>query len=23
MKKINTNKFLEYSEKAIHAYCMG
>lgn len=23
MKKVNTNKFLEYSEKAIHAYCLG
>lgn len=23
MKKINTQKFLEFSEKAIHAYCLG
>ncbi len=23
MKKVNTNKFLELSEKAINAYCMG
>jgi len=23
MKKVNTNKFLEYSNKAIHAFCMA
>jgi len=23
MKKVNTNKFLEYSQKAINAFCMG
>lgn len=23
MKKVNTNKFLEYAQKAINAYCMG
>lgn len=23
MKKINTNKFLQYSEQAIHAFCLG